>query len=314
MPFVSGTNSAAELLMPIFTPVSNVTYGPDGHALGATDPKGVATRTLDDALGRTLKTIEDYGGANKTTLYTHGNAGMTSLTAVNPGHANQTTAWAYGVAVAAGTGVFDSNDVPRATEHPDPTTGNASTSLEDTQIVDTQGTVLQTTDRNGTVHDFGHDALGRQVLDQATTLGAGVDGSVMVVGTAYDGRGNAYLLTSYDGPAVVNQVENLYNGFGQLTQQFQSANGTVGNATPSVQYNYAFGNNASRLSGIVYPDGFTLGYNYANGTDSAISRLSNLTNGNTTLEGYTYMGLGTVVERNHPSPGLNLSYLGDGHW
>ena len=87
--------------------MSNISFGADGYALDATDPKGIVTRTLDDALGRALTTVEDYDGANKTTLYAYGNAGMASLTAVNPGHANQTTAWQYGVSEAAGTGVSE---------------------------------------------------------------------------------------------------------------------------------------------------------------------------------------------------------------
>ena len=52
------------------------------------------TQTTNDALGRTLSTVEDYGGANKATLYAYGPAGMTGLKEVSPG---QTTAWASGL-------------------------------------------------------------------------------------------------------------------------------------------------------------------------------------------------------------------------
>ena len=82
-----------------------------------------------------------------------------------------------------------------------------------------------------------------------------------------------------------------------------------------MQYTYSTpgnGTNASRLTGIIYPDGYTLNYNYASGVDANISRLSNLTDFTGVLESYTYMGLATVVARNHPQPGLNLSYLGNG--
>src|SRR5439155_13392496 len=52
--------------------------------------------------------------------------------------------------------------------------------------------------------------------------------------------------------------------------------------------------------------------NYASGLDGTISRLSSLSNSSTTLEGYTYLGLGTLLERTHPQPGVNLTYIGTG--
>ena len=98
-------------------------------------------------------------------------------------------------------------------------------------------------------------------------------------------QGNAYLITSYDsatdtsGGHIVNQVLRLFNGFGQMTQEFQSTSGAVDTSTtPSVQYTYSdpsSGNN-SRLTSIVYPDGYTVDYNYASGVDSTISRLTSL--------------------------------------
>ena len=53
-----------------------------------------------------------------------------------------------------------------------------------------------------------------------TTLGTGVDGAIRRIDYAYDSQGNQYLITSYDaasGGNIVNQVENVYNGLGQLT-------------------------------------------------------------------------------------------------
>ncbi len=59
------------------------------------------------------------------------------------------------------------------------------------------------------------DALRRQISDTVTTLGAGVDGSVLRIDTAYNNQGLAYLLASYAdtaGTQIVNQVENVYPG------------------------------------------------------------------------------------------------------
>ena len=60
---------------------------------------------------------------------------------------------------------------------------------------------------------------------------------------------------------------------------------------------------------MTYPNGRTISYNYASGLDSAIGRLSSISEGSTTLEGYRYLGLGTIVQRTHPEPGVDLTYI-----
>ena len=75
--------------------------------------------------------------------------------------------------------------------------------------VNALGETLTYTDRNGNVHTYSYDVLGRQTSDAVTTLGSGVDGAVRRIDTAYDTQGNAYLFTSYDaasGGSIVNQV------------------------------------------------------------------------------------------------------------
>ena len=67
--------------------------------------------------------------------------------------------------------------------------------------------------------------------------------------------------------------------------------------------------NHSRLTSITYPNGRVVTYNYATGLADAISRLSSITDGATTLEGYSYLGLGTVVARTHPQTGVDLTYV-----
>jgi hypothetical protein len=150
------------------------------------------------------------------------------------------------------------------------------------------------------------------VSDQVTTLGTGVDGSVRRIDTAYDGQGNPYLLTSYSttsGTTIVNQVQGVYNGLGQLTGEYQSHSGAVNTSTtPEVQYSYAempSGADQSRLTSITYPDGYVLTYNYSSGLNSSISRHSSLSDSSGTLESYKYLGLGTVVERDHPQINVN---------
>jgi YD repeat-containing protein len=148
-------------------------------------------------------------------------------------------------------------------------------------------------------------------------LGTGVDGAVRRITTAYDSQGNPYLFTSYDaasGGNVVNQVKRVYNGLGQLTGEYQANDGAVDSSTPEVQYVYsamAGGENNSRLVATVYPNGRTVDDLYNPGLDSAISRVSALADDSTgtILESYAYLGLDTIVERDHPETGVDLSYL-----
>jgi hypothetical protein len=55
---------------------------------------------------------------------------------------------------------------------------------------------------------------------------------------AYDTGDRPYLYTSYNavsGGSVVNQVEDVYNGLGQLITEYQAASGAVNtSSTPSV--------------------------------------------------------------------------------
>jgi RHS repeat-associated protein len=69
------------------------------------------------------------------------------------------------------------------------------------------------------------------------------------------------------------------------------------------------GANNSRLTGITYPNGRVITYNYATGVDNTISRLTSISDGSTTLESLSYLGLSTVVKRSYPQPGVDLTYI-----
>ncbi|MDB5313221.1 MAG: hypothetical protein JWO38_7423, partial [Gemmataceae bacterium] len=302
--------------------VSVVSAGGDtGMVAAVTDPLGLVNRTYSDAMGRTTQTVQDFtdGGitnsSNKTIAYTYNAAGMTSLTAALAGGGVETTAYVYGVTTAGSSGI-NSNDIVGVTQWPDKTTGAASSSQQDTVTVNALGQTLTSTDRNGSAHTLTYDVLGRVTSDAVTTLGTGVDGSVRRITTAYDGQGNPYLVTSYNaasGGSIVNQVQRAFNGFGQLTAEYQAVGGAVNTSTtPVVQYAYtemASGANHSRLTSVTYPDGYVVNYTYGSGLDTSISRLTSLTDSTGTLESYKYLGLGTVVERDHPGSGVNLTYI-----
>ncbi len=306
--------------------VAVVSAGGDaGRAQTATDPLGRVTRTYYDALGRVTRTVENFtdgavtDATDKTTDTAYNAAGRAGLTAYLTGGGAQTTMWVYGV--TAGSGVT-SNDVVGATRWPDATTGAASGAEQETVTVNALGQTVASTDRNGTVHTLTYDVLGRVTADAVTTLGSGVDGAVRRIETAYDGRGNAYLVTNYSaasGGSVVNQVQRGYNGLGQLTAEWQEHGGAVDTETvinpytsPKVQYAYSempSGANHSRLTSVTYPSGYVINSTYASGLDASISRRSALADASGTVEAYSYLGLGTVVVRSHPQPDLDLTYV-----
>ena len=180
--------------------------------------------------------------------------------------------------------------------------------------------MLTFTDRNGNVHTFTYDILGRQTIDAVTTLGSGVDGAVRRIETEYDTQGNGYKLTSYDAStsgSVVNQIQREFDGLGNLLTEWQAVGGAVNTSTsPKVQYAWSFApsgsTNHNRLTSITYPNGRVITYNYASGLNADISRLTSITDGGTTLESYEYLGYGTVVKRGHAEPGVDLTFIKQG--
>jgi YD repeat-containing protein len=298
--------------------VTSYGYNAAGRVETVTDPKALVGKTYYDLAGRVTKTIENYVNGtpsdadDKTVEYTHDGLGQVKTLKALLTSGYQTTEYVYDVSTSGG---LVSKDLVGTVKHPDASTGSASSSEQETYTYNQLGEVLTKTDRNGNVHTYTYDLLGRVTADTVTTLGSGVDGAVRRIETAYDGQGNAYLVTSYDAASsgsVVNQVQREFNGLGQLTREWQAVSGSVNTSTtPSVQYTYSFApsgsTNHSRLTSITYPNGRVLTYNYASGLAANISRLSSITDGVTTLEGYSYLGLGTVVKRTRGN-GVRLDY------
>jgi RHS repeat-associated protein len=323
-----GTNGGSAYTRPSSVPspsdttlVTSYGYNAAGWVSDETDPLGILNKTYYDAAGRVTKTIQDYttgtpsNSSDKTVEYTYNpNGSPATIKADLTGGGSETTAYVYGVTTSGGSGL-NSNDVLAAVEHPDPSTGAASSSQQDTDTVNALGDPLTKTDRNGTVHTYTYDSLGRLTADAVTTLGTGVDGSVRRIEIAYDGQGNPSLMTSYDaafGGSVVNQVEQDFNGLGQLTSDWQEHAGAVTGSTPRVQYAYSEmpgGANHSRPTSMTYPNGKVLTFNYATGLNDAISRLSSLSDSTGTLESYDYLGLDTVVRQSRPQIGIDLTYI-----
>ncbi len=315
-----GTSGGQKFSRPAFPPaptetelVTHFDYTAAGYRGLVTDPRGVPALQRYDMLGRLTETVEAFDGGkltdstNRTTRFTYdGMNHVLTRTAVMPGGQNQTTTYAYGV-----TGVVNSFDLLASVTYPD--VGRPSTERYSYNAL---GEIVTKTDRNNSVHTYRYDVLGRVTADAVTQLGANVDGRVRRLETAYDTGGLPFLLTSYDAASagnVLNQVRREFNGLQQLVTEYQAHGGPVSiDTTPKVRYAYSemnTGANHSRLTGVSYPNGRVVSYAYAAGINDRISRLSALADGAVALEGYDYLGLGTVVCRARPEPGTELTYV-----
>jgi RHS repeat-associated protein len=282
-----------------------------------TDPRALVMKTDYDYLNRKVRTVENFvafapsNNADKTTEYTYdGSNHVLTLVAKLSNTSQETTTYTYGVSGS----VISSNDLLASTVYPD--NGQPHT---ESYAYNALGEVVSKTDRNGDVHSYTYDVLGRQTSDAVTAFGTGVDQAVKRIDTAYDTGGRPFRFTSYNSATLtdpvnnqVNQVQWTFNGLEQLITETQ-VHGNSQAPVISVQYAYSFvsaagGPNHSRLTQIVYPNGRIVNYNYS-ALDDALSRPTSLSDSSATLESYTYLGLGTVVKRAHPEPGVDLSYI-----
>jgi RHS repeat-associated protein len=80
-------------------------------------------------------------------------------------------------------------------------------------------------------------------------------------------------------------------------------------STPSVGYSYEDGSSGTiRRTGAVYPNGRTIGYQYASGADDAFNRVSAILDGDSAsapvLAQYARLGLKRFVQADYPQPSL----------
>ena len=107
--------------------------------------------------------------------------------------------------------------------------------------------------------------------------GSGVFKFEVSISTTYDDLGRVRTVTSYsadDGTGtVVNEVQDQYDGWGNLVEEWQSHSGAVATSTtPSVKYTYDDGAADGvaaylRLTDVIYPNGQDVHYNYGNPFD-----------------------------------------------
>ncbi len=307
------------------------TAGDAGRVQTVTDPRGIATKTDDDLLGRTTRTVAAFNvnptfsnNWNQVTEYAYDGDNHVVLMTAYPGDGTfQQTQYVYNIQNTLLSGFISSYDLLSQVNYPDKTTGRPSTNPADQEFYqyDNLGEVRSMTQRTQTVHTYSYDVLGRPTLDAVGPFGAGVDQTVGSLATAYDTYGNPAVFTSYapNGTTIVNQVQRTFNGLGQLTADAQY-HGDPGNPnTPHGTVGYAYnlmagGANNSRLLNMTYPNGRQVNYVYGTpgSVYDAISRVTGLADNGamSDLEDLSYLGMDTVVQRAHPQTGINLTYIG----
>jgi RHS repeat-associated protein len=319
--------------------VSTVTYNDAGEANAATDPKGIETRAFRDHGGRLTQLIEAYQNGNATdgdadrdrvTEYAY-NADwlLTELKAKQrSSNDDQVTKYIYGTTLSESglaasvllRGVIypDSDDTYSAGSF---SNGTDSTYDHVELKYDRLGEPTEHKDQNGTVHAYVYDNLGRLLHDRVTAFGTDIDQAAKRISLAFTNKGQLDKVSSYDNATVgsgnvLNEVKREYNDFGQLVREFQEHAGAVNTgSSANAQYGYASGasgSNVVRRTGITYPSGRAIAYEYgsADGIDDVLSRIVDLKEGSTALASYTRMGGGWPVRVDMPEPDLRLDLWG----
>ncbi|MCB1077381.1 MAG: RHS repeat-associated core domain-containing protein, partial [Verrucomicrobiae bacterium] len=331
-----GTCGGAVLIRPDVSPersdtvlVSSTRYKDDGEANATIDPMGVETRWQNDHAGRRIRLIENYSpcgnepDTNRITEYDYApDGGLSRLTLINDVTGDQMTRWVYGT--TTDDSEIARSDLLRAKIYPE--SDDTSSPLGDgTDGVyerieygyNRQGQVIYMKDPNETTHAYGYDDLGRQIEDQITAFGTGIDQGIATLGTTYDTKRLLRTkVTSYDGAdAVANEVGFTYDDFGQLASDQQEHEGAVDGSTLEVQYAYEDGTraNTSRRTSMTYPDGRLLNYGFGTNDEAndLLSRVESLQIQGEAFElcSYTYVGAARYVKIAYAQPGVQLSYI-----
>jgi len=329
--------------------VTSTVYAQDGTVELVQDPMERFMKYERDAAGRTTAEIANYVSSgtgvdeNQTVRYAYQDGLMITLTADLPGsEPDQVTSYYYGTKKdTPSASKVATGHLLRAVKYPDSTNTGlpAPTSLaaaiahidgtSDADIVgfayNAQGEEIWRKDQAGGVIETTYDLAGRATSRAVTTLASGFDGAVRRIETAYDSLGRTETVTQYNAAsagAVIDQVKNVYDGWGNLTrfrQDHDSAVGAGGGSLPAEEVEYTFekatsGRNTIRRTGLLLPDGEEYGFAYSTAStsfDDAASRVTAIQDAvGTDLAVYRYNGMGHLVSTYIAEPDIYSSLYG----
>ena len=324
--------------------VSLTQYNAAGRAYRRIDNLDRINEAQYDDAGRVVKTIRNYDDGtveetdidcDSTVEYEYDAGGrLVTMTAYNAkgtsnGVQSQATkylyeseidaSWQTAVVYPDSTDVLSQNQTTRVWSITTDNGDHVSTSY------DRLGRVATKTDQRGVEHTCVYDSAGRLAHDRVTDLGesAIVDDAILRMSTTYDDIGRVQTVTSYDDAdvgegSVVNQIEYVYHGCGQVAREYQEHDGAVDQYTPYVDYTYEDGATGGvakyvRLSEVTYPGGREVQYGYgaAQATDDIMSRLATIGDGTDTYASYQYFGAGRIVVEDYEDIEVKLDYAAD---
>jgi RHS repeat-associated protein len=306
-------------------------YHLDGTLKSVTDPEVLVTQHTYDAAGRQTKVVSNYDGgapagdANRTIKYEYTDGLRTKMTADLPsGQTDQVTDYSYGVSTgdSPGASKFDAKHLLRQVTYPD--SGGAGDVVR--FAYNAQGQPIWTQDQEGNVIETDYDDGGRETHRRVTTLASGFDGAVRRISSTYDDLGRVQKVNQYDDATVgdpdtvVNEVQYVYDDWGNIETFKQDRDGDGDITAYDVSYTYAKatgGRNTVRRTGMELPNGDDLTFTYASteGTDNIFdddaSRVTNVADPTpTTVVRYWYNGVGQVVGRIYPQPEVRWEHYG----
>jgi RHS repeat-associated protein len=354
-----GRNGGVTLIRPSAPPVpadaylvTTTQYDTAGRPYRTVDNKSRITERTFDALERVTKTVENRVDGiatetefdtDRTTEQVYDGAGrLSQRKAHNPkglgqGVEVQVTRYVYGSDANLPSPAVWRNDMLVAEMYPDSDDTYNPAGVAGAKLANgadgTYDRIEFTYDyasrkstwklQDTTQHAYTYDSMGRFSTDQATALGAGIDGAVRRIEHGYETNDLSRLLTISSYSAVtagtlLNQIRYGYDGWGQEKKCEQGHEGSATGA-PSFQRSFAEGAVGSaakyvRLAQSTYPNGRVVATNYpASGVGDKLSRPDNLANdssGTVKFVQMTYLGAGGVVKIAHPqvTGGLNLDY------
>jgi hypothetical protein len=304
--------------------VTKYAYDITGELELVTVPSGASgtqvTRREYDRAARLTRLIENYLAGqsgpdkNKTTEFEYtadGNLKKLRAKSTTPG--DQVTEWIYGTTLSDSD--LASNALVRQKIYPDSTGSSDRVYLKWNR----QSEPREFRDQAAGVHTLQYDKLGRLEHDRVTTLAGGIDGTVRRLTAAYGVHGLTKLASwnnaTVGSGSVVNEVELVYNNFGQIVQDRQAHDGVAGSGSPRVEYEYENGSaNHVRLKKMVYPTNTSFVeplYGSALGQDDLLSRVNQLrfTKSGTpvTAAEYTYLGMDRPVVVDYLEPKVRLN-------
>ncbi|MEM9372932.1 MAG: RHS repeat-associated core domain-containing protein, partial [Planctomycetota bacterium] len=284
----------------------------DGVSTGGTAGTdfGVITLTMFDDAGRVVQRTENYAlnppptelDANRTVEIEYGNQTGLKIKEIaknSDGTTNtdQVTTYIYGTMASAtspGTG-----HLLREVVYPDSAGGTDSVRYEYNWLSER----TKQTDQAGNVIEYVYDDLGRVVEQDATSIDPDFDDTVQSIETTYEARGmvaSVTQLSAHNGSgSVLDTVAMTYDGWGLIEQSDQ--NPVASDSTLSIQYEHAAEldpdtRQTVRRTGLTYPNGATVEFDYGTGIDSDISRVQEVLfdpNGSSAVSEaeYTYGGV-----------------------